>query len=134
MQAIHLIFLFYTSASKSKYFDDNQPCTQPPAKAAAKRESGQYHKPHQPRHGLRYRCERDSRGYDQTEICQRCKELGHDCNTIKRRVGRQAGVKNRKRKGDDIAEAKFARDLGSPPNPLRELAQAAPQPARSPVR
>lgn len=45
---------------------------------------------------LRFRCIRLSRGQDANETCERCAMTGKLCETKKRRVGRQAGVMNRK--------------------------------------
>lgn len=83
-----------------------------------------------------FRCIRPSRGYDMSEICERCRTTGIECITVKRRVGRQPGVKNRKRKADAIDEqagasstsnneAQVSRDVDHLPNPLHVLASEA---------
>lgn len=71
-----------------------------------------------------------------SEICERCRTTGIECITVKRRVGRQPGVKNRKRKADAIDEqagasstsnneAQVSRDVDHLPNPLHVLASEA---------
>lgn len=71
-----------------------------------------------------------------SEICERCRSTGIECITVKRRVGRQPGVKNRKRKADSISEqtgassasnseAQIPRDVDHLPNPLHVLASEA---------
>ncbi|AFR95234.2 transcription factor [Cryptococcus neoformans C23] len=85
---------------------------------------------------VRMKCIRPSRGYDMSEICERCRTTGIECITVKRRVGRQPGVKNRKRKADAIDEqagasstsnneAQVSRDVDHLPNPLHVLASEA---------
>ncbi|WVO25131.1 uncharacterized protein IAS62_006520 [Cryptococcus decagattii] len=85
---------------------------------------------------VRMKCIRPSRGYDMSEICERCHSTGVECITVKRRVGRQLGVKNRKRKTDIISEqavassachneAGISRDVDHLPNPLHVLASEA---------
>lgn len=71
-----------------------------------------------------------------SEICERCRSIGVECITVKRRVGRQPGVKNRKRKTDIFSEqavasstfhneAGISRDVDHLPNPLHVLASEA---------
>nr|KIR44715.1 transcription factor [Cryptococcus bacillisporus CA1280] len=85
---------------------------------------------------VRMKCIRPARGYDMSEICERCRSTGVECITVKRRVGRQPGVKNRKRKTDIISEqavasstchneAGISRDVDHLPNPLHVLASEA---------
>lgn len=62
------------------------------------------------------RCIRPSRGQDASEVCERCRSLSRACSTVRRRVGRQPGVKNRKRKhptGHD--------EVTNVPHPLNSL-------------
>ncbi|WVQ74083.1 hypothetical protein IAR50_003667 [Cryptococcus sp. DSM 104548] len=94
---------------------------------------------------VRMKCIRPSRGMDQSETCERCEQNKAECITIKRRVGRQPGVKNRKRKGDAMSEhyqSKYQivhqehtipRDvIDHLPNPLHVLASEAVRRQSSP--
>nr|XP_018264996.1 uncharacterized protein I303_03178 [Kwoniella dejecticola CBS 10117]OBR87154.1 hypothetical protein I303_03178 [Kwoniella dejecticola CBS 10117] len=83
---------------------------------------------------MRMKCERPSRGQNETEICERCTLDHAECITKKRRVGRQPGVKNRKtREMKEKAqgpyfgsrESHLARDQADLPNPLQVLASEA---------
>ncbi|ODN85654.1 transcription factor [Cryptococcus wingfieldii CBS 7118] len=94
---------------------------------------------------VRMKCIRPSRGMDQSETCERCEQNHAECITIKRRVGRQPGVKNRKRKGEVLSEhhqSKYQivhqehtipRDvIDHLPNPLHVLASEAVRRQSSP--
>ncbi|KAK8845637.1 hypothetical protein IAR55_006353 [Kwoniella newhampshirensis] len=89
---------------------------------------------------VRSKCIRASLGQNPDEACQRCLSNHIECVTLKRRVGRQAGVKNRKRKTDSVVvidqirrfpslirrvDSPLPRDVNHLPNPLHELASEA---------
>ncbi|ORY25458.1 putative transcription factor [Naematelia encephala] len=83
---------------------------------------------------VRTKCMRSSRGQDMNERCERCLAMDIDCVTLKRRVGRQPGVKNRRRKeSSSYEQSLYVVDGGAPlpvgvddiPNPLHELASEA---------
>lgn len=73
----------------------------------------------------RTRCIRDSRGYDTTEACERCRQADIQCQTVKRRVGRAPGAKNR---NQGVKEAYGGVDTSDIPNPLQLLAAEAADP------
>ena len=89
----------------------------------------------------RRRCNRNRLGQDQSEVCERCAAIHGECITVKRRVGRQAGVKNRKRKsspeehdyrrGDHVVPL-LGSDSDHLPNPLQVLASEAVRRHRTP--
>ncbi|WVR04388.1 hypothetical protein IAU60_001390 [Kwoniella sp. DSM 27419] len=83
---------------------------------------------------MRMRCERTHKGRDMNEVCLRCQEDRAECITKKRRVGRQAGVKNRKTREAASSDQSssfpptqphMSRDADHLPNPLHVLASEA---------
>ncbi|WVQ79664.1 hypothetical protein IAT38_001764 [Cryptococcus sp. DSM 104549] len=83
---------------------------------------------------VRTKCVRPSRGLDQDEKCDRCLATDSECVTVKRRVGRQRGVKNRKTRMASAlseqaalaaAETAIPGDADHLPNPLHVLASEA---------
>ncbi|WWD22586.1 hypothetical protein CI109_107079 [Kwoniella shandongensis] len=96
---------------------------------------------------VRTKCIRQSEGRDPNETCARCLANDIECITLKRRVGRQVGVKNRKRKGSigssnegvrrvssqiGAGSSLLVRDVNHLPNPLHELASEAVRRRSSP--
>ncbi|KAK4688960.1 hypothetical protein P7C73_g1146, partial [Tremellales sp. Uapishka_1] len=88
----------------------------------------------------RLKCIRDARGQDAHEICERCKVTGRICETKRRHVGRQVGVKNKRRlpHGSSFSVETFRPvDIPQPddpdvlPSPLHFLASTATQRQRS---
>jgi hypothetical protein len=74
---------------------------------------------------LLIRCIRPSLGQDPSQVCERCKSAGLECLTVKRRVGRQPGVKNKKRRMMSSVDLVGTGDGEHLPVPLHALASDA---------